>query len=415
MKFSLIWVLGGYLAIELLMHVFYSCLRSRFQWLITGKDKFPEISEDLLDKFFQDGFDSELGWSRKPNTSKYEKGKYGVTQYSINQYGQRANPHHEHLQVNIATFGDSFTFGRQVNDNETFQWHLSEKLQSNVLNYGVGNYGLDQALLRAKREVPTQPCQIVILGAVPSTIVRILSVWKHYNEYGNTLAFKPRFIVEDRKLRLIPNLINSREKFTFYRSYLHVINKFDYFYQTKFLKEILQFPYLYSFFTNFKRHISLLNLIIREWKTSKSENPFPRSLAKIMEINLTLRKRLFQDKSVIELMDYLLDDFISYAKQHNFTPILLWMPQKDDILAVHAGEYFYENLIGQLAKKCHVIDLTAVLLNCTENNTLDTFYSDDSVYGGHLSKEGNALIAKVIYDYMQEHNLDPIMSDKKYA
>lgn len=37
---------------------------------------------------------------------------------------------------------------REVNDNETIQYFLSNLTNSFVSNYGVGNYGLDQAVLR---------------------------------------------------------------------------------------------------------------------------------------------------------------------------------------------------------------------------------------------------------------------------
>ena len=70
--------------------------------------------------------------------------------------------------------------------------------QTNVLNFGVGNYGMDQAYLRLKREYDKNRTEIVILAVVPETIVRVLNVYKHYYEYGNTFGFKPRFILSKK-------------------------------------------------------------------------------------------------------------------------------------------------------------------------------------------------------------------------
>ena len=61
----------------------------------------------------------------------------------------------------------------------------------------LGNYGLDQALLRFEMEVCKDSSEVVILNVVPETIARVHSIWKHYFEYGNTLAFKPVFKVID--------------------------------------------------------------------------------------------------------------------------------------------------------------------------------------------------------------------------
>ena len=39
---------------------------------------------------------------------------------------------------------------------------------------------------------------------MPETILRVHSFWKHYLEYGNTLAFKPRFeIINDDDLQRV--------------------------------------------------------------------------------------------------------------------------------------------------------------------------------------------------------------------
>ncbi|MCS5712320.1 hypothetical protein [Candidatus Berkiella aquae] len=388
------WCLMAYVTLEVGLHWGIAALRRRFQWLITAADQLPKFPDALLTKFLADGFDPELGWSRKPNTTKQEIGKYGPTRYHINEHGQRMNPGHEDLPIQISTYGDSFTFCRQVNDHEAFQWHLSQLTQTNVLNYGVGNYGLDQAFLRMQREFPKQRSQIVILGVVPSTVVRIESVWKHYNEFGNTLAFKPRFIMQGETLKLIPNFINTAEKLKNYRPYLKEINQYDSFYESKFLAEMLAFPYCYSLLKAPKRHLSLLYKVLFGQQQ--------QALDAIMASNLSLRQRLFKEADSLQLLNSLLDSFISYAKQQEFTPILMWMPQKDDILCIRSQGPYYQDFIQAAKQRMNVIDLTESLLKV---DNIEDLYSDDSHYGGHLSKEGNKRIAHEIYQYLLSVNL----------
>ena len=88
-----------------------------------------------------------------------------------------------------------------------------------MINFGVGNYGIDQALLRMKREYPKNKTDSVILAIVPETISRIVSIWKHYYEYGNTFGFKPRFILKNNQLQLIQNPIDNELKFFKYEIY----------------------------------------------------------------------------------------------------------------------------------------------------------------------------------------------------
>ncbi len=89
-------------------------------------------------------------------------------------------------------------------------------LDNGVDNFGVGNYGFDQALLRLERELPSLECRVVIMGVVPETISRVQSYWKHYFEYGNTLAFKPRFILEGDRLVHHPLTVWKPEDFETY-------------------------------------------------------------------------------------------------------------------------------------------------------------------------------------------------------
>lgn len=396
MEILIVKILLIIILIESLTHILVYNLKKSSQWLITDEDILPTFNKNSLDKFTQHGFDSELGWVRKSNTDKEEIGKGGkVSWYHINSIGARINPQHESLSQAISCYGDSFVFARQINDGDTFEWYLSELTKTNVLNFGVGNYGLDQALLRLKREYPKTPTKIVIMGVVPSTIVRILSVWKHYNEFGNIYGFKPRFILQDGKLKLIKNIIDTEDKFLKYKNYLPVINKYDYFYETKFKKEIIKFPYLFHILKNPARNIPLIFLIILERFIENNKNrPYPLHARVIMKTNLKLRVELFGKEEPIKLMEKLIEDFLTYSKEQDFTSILLWMPQKDDLLYIRKYSNYYMEFIDKISQDIKVIDLTPHILY---KDNLDSLYCDDSHYGGHFSEVGNKLIAEIIY------------------
>ena len=259
----LITVLGIviFFIIEFIIKKIVFSVRKQFSWLITGQDEIPSLSKTGLAKFIPQGFDSELGWVRKPLTSNQENGKYSKTEWNINKNGVRTNPSFDNLNSLISCYGDSFTFSRQVNDDETWSHYLSKSTNSNVLNFGVGNYGIDQSLLRLKREFPKNKTDIVILAVVPETICRILSVWKHYYEYGNTFGFKPRFIIKGNKLVQLKNPIDSTSKFEHYEDYLEYAKANDFFYKNKFLKEKINFPYSITILKNFRRNFKIISWV----------------------------------------------------------------------------------------------------------------------------------------------------------
>jgi len=407
-------VITTVILIEIFSFTVVKLLNRRSQLIITSADKNPELSWDGLLKFFKSGYDQELGWIRKPNTRKEEKGKNGAATYNIDKYGARKNPEHEDWPTDISCYGDSFTFARQIDDNQTWEWFLSEYSKTNVVNFGVGNYGIDQALLRLKREFPKKRTRIVIMGIVPSTIIRILSVWKHYHDYGNTFGFKPVFVINNGRLKLIPNPLDSEDKFFRYDEYLKDIQKYDYFYKNKFKREMLRFPYSIAIISNPLYHFGTLLIAALSPPTRREKEKTRRRqdakagviLNFLRSINLRMNgvpsADLFKKKNPVELLTGIIHEFIDYAAEENFTPVLLIMPQKEDIVSMQYHSSYYKDFAEKISSKIYTIDLTGMI---SSFKNLDEMYTDDSKYGGHFSSKGNEAAAKEIYERLKQWNL----------
>ena len=395
----LIWVLSIICLIEILAYVSVSYTNKKFQWLIMQKDENPKLSNEGLQKFFKHGYDSELGWIRKPNTTHEEKGKEGITKWTINDYGGRNNLEFEKINSKISTYGDSFTFCRQVDDDGTWQHWISKLQNTNVKNFGVGNYGLDQTLLRLKREFPNNKTETVIIGVVPDTISRIVSIWKHYYEYGNTFGFKPRFILKNEILELLKNPIDDETKFLDYRNYINEIKKNDFFYKKKFLKEKLYFPYSLLLFKNMKRNFSLIFWIFLTQiykKIGKDTTKIEwKPMRIIMQINLRWRIKLYKNKKTVDLFRKIIEEFVSYSKRNNFKPMFVFLPQKDDILFIKKHRHFYEEFVNDISKIENLV-VVDIAKNLIPEDNLDELYSDQNDYGGHYSELGNKKIANLL-------------------
>jgi hypothetical protein len=106
--------------------------------------------------------------------------------------------------------GDSFTFGQEVSDHETFCARLEQAIpNSQVLNFGNHGYGHDQMLIYFRSEVRRYKPDIVILGFVYENMRRNLLSFRDYA--------KPRFELVDN--RLVPRNTPVPPPEHFLRSY----------------------------------------------------------------------------------------------------------------------------------------------------------------------------------------------------
>lgn len=375
-------------------------LRGSCPWLITWRDRSPRIDTRGLSAFMDHGWDAELGWIRKPNTQHDETGRGGVkTAYHVDQNGARVNPGFEKRAIDILAYGDSYTFARQVNDDEAWPHILSTELDANVANFGVGNYGLDQALLRLEREYERHPAKIVIIGVVPETICRIHAVWKHFSEYGNTFAFKPRFTLNASQLELVENVINTRGKYSQIDDHYENLAQNDYFYRRKFCRDIFTFPFLFTLIRNWPRNSTLILKALTDRLNITKNTAF----ISVMKRNINLTAELFNSPECTDLFTRICHRFKDFCGTHDAKPILFIMPQLMDLMRIKDGNHYYKDLLTKLNEDMMVIDLAPALL---ANGAVEDLYIDDH-YGGHFSTFGNEVAAKTIAQACREMQIKP--------
>lgn len=72
----------------------------------------------------------------------------------------------------ILAVGDSFTFGEEVADQETWPAQLRHVVNRRVLNGGVSGYGFDQIVLRAERLTSLFKPSVIVVGFIADDIHR---------------------------------------------------------------------------------------------------------------------------------------------------------------------------------------------------------------------------------------------------
>jgi hypothetical protein len=149
-------------------------------------DHFPDVTKPA-DPYRV--YDADLGWSL---------GKLAASDplYYSDPQGYRCSKamyDSSNTQVtdiyDIVCLGDSFTHGDEVLFEETWPYLLAELNHLNVLNLGVGGYGIDQAGLRYLKEKPK--AKLVILGLISGDLERACT--QVYDLIGGGLKTKPIF------------------------------------------------------------------------------------------------------------------------------------------------------------------------------------------------------------------------------
>jgi hypothetical protein len=391
--------------VEIGLFVVVRLSRRAFPWLISGQDEIPKLDARALQKFLDDSFDSRLGWVRKPDSSGIERGQKGDIKFHIDSSGSRSNRFAK-LSPSLAAFGDSYVFCRQVEDDETWEAQLSDQNEMGVLNYGVGNYGADQALLRYEGMTLPSSVQVVVIGFVPETICRIQSCWKHYLEFGNTFAFKPRFVLDpEGKLSLLENPMQSADDFSCFQDMLSKIQAGDRFYKKKFRTLQFRFPYIVSLLRNPARQIKLVcaiafrGLLRAIGKSTVWSESLPFAL--VMKDNIRASHRMYSDNESTELMGAILSRFKEVAMSRGHIPLVLVMPQLLDLKLAKYAKSPYQDFFRNMNTLLPVLDLTDKFLN----REIEKLYINDQ-FGGHFSPAGNYLVAEAVSNWLASSNLN---------
>jgi hypothetical protein len=147
--------------------------------------------------------DDELGWVYAPHATSDLHSTNSRGLRGKREYAPRPPPG----VARVAAFGDSFVFGIDVRDDEAWSAQ-AERMEPRVevLNYGVGGYGTDQALLLYRRRGHELAPQLVVLGFPEADLARNVNRYRRFLGTRDLPLFKPRFELDEHgELSVIPN------------------------------------------------------------------------------------------------------------------------------------------------------------------------------------------------------------------
>lgn len=164
---------------------------SRLNWI----SRHRLLGREIIYEF--DIFSPTRGWAVKPGLrnavcfdnkalNSNSKGIRGSVEYSYNK---------THDKTRILILGDSFTFGDECSDIETYPFYLQQIMpETEVINLGVHGYGHDQMLIYFKEEGCKYKPDIVMVGFIVGDTERNMLSFRDYA--------KPRFELVNGRLIL---------------------------------------------------------------------------------------------------------------------------------------------------------------------------------------------------------------------
>jgi lysophospholipase L1-like esterase len=279
--------------------------------------------------------------------------------------------------LRVAALGDSFVYGNEVADADAWPAQaerLFPKLE--VLNYGVGGYGVDQAYLRFRAEGMALSPRIVLIGFTTDDLRRVVNVYRRFISNREYPLVKPRFRLEHRDdLVLVPNAAPSRSDYERYLEDPRAVIKlgtYDYWYHSAIYEEPL---YDYS---------ATVRLVTNVWIRVTNRYLAPDRMYRHGEFNPA--------STAFRIQLALFERFVTEVEGAGARPIVALLPDRQSVgRARQGGHTLFEPLVEALAARgIPYIDLTRAFVDPRAAGAVDDWFMN----GGHYSPAGNAIVAR---------------------
>jgi lysophospholipase L1-like esterase len=317
-------------------------------------------------------FDPDLGWTRVNPDAPARGGPHARPP---RPYG----PEPREGALRMACFGDSFTYGAEVADRACWAHLLELALEDHraeVLNFGVGGFGTDQALLRYRGEGRELGARVVLIGIMLENIGRNVNRYRPLWFPGSeTCVTKPRFALEDGRLELVPNPLRTRA-------------------------ELVAAVEDGSVLTLTRQH--------EYWAERPALGPLARrsGLARVLAVRAAAAERDVRglwtrtQGEPFQVTLALLEEFHREALEDGAEQAaVLLFPRREDLRALAAGDRYWQPALERLDRGAIPwLDLADALHAAGAAGTgIDALYTP----GGHLSHQGNAVAARAIEAWLR--------------
>jgi hypothetical protein len=334
-----------------------------------------ELGRLLADELDYLTYSATLGWTIKPG------GRGDL--YRANAQGIRADREFARVPppgtLRIAAFGDSFTHGDEVPNEDTWQEILMRAHPGvEAMNFGVGAYGLDQAFLRYRRDGADYGARVVLIGFMFENLFRHVNVYRPFFVPNSGLALaKPRYELDQGRLVLVENpmreLAGYRELLAHPERELPRLGAHDLFFQVRPHKGALDLPLV--------RVAKSLRWAWVDWRLGVSGGPYDTS-GEPFRVTVAI-----------------VEAFAATVSRNGSLPIVVVYPRRRDVQRFRRdGSRHYAALIDHCqARGIRVLDLAESLGG--------SGVPLDALVMRHYTAAGNRVVAEAIWRYLEREGL----------
>lgn len=249
-----------------------------------------------------------LGWDIRPFQVIESTNSAGESwSASFGADGAREDPRpHDHTL--IATYGNSFTEGAEVNNDETWQFYLEGLLGHDVKNFGVGGYGMGQAFLKLRAHLEEQR-----VAPITMLVIYTVNLSRAVNDFrpflkpntGGKLAFKPSHRYLDGEVRFFPNPDVDRSMALDDLQHLAMELASRDYWMTRSPHVVPKFPYLYQIV----KHIPMVIEKVRKKVWAAEDEEF-----------------IWTSEEGVQVARHIIEQFRESAVEHGSIPVVLFIP-----------------------------------------------------------------------------------------
>lgn len=328
-------------------------------------------------RFFK--LDPDLGWCPPANSGRDDMNyDWSGSRVGFTELPKTKTPGVQR----IVAVGCSFTRGDEVGDTESWAALLDrDRDDLEIANLGVGGYGIDQALLRLRRDGWKLDPDEVWLGVLPLAALRTTTMYRPaLRHWSSTPAFKPRFVVhDDDSLQLIENpartLEDARRLLSSQEEFLSAIGEYD--------SWIREFDTCWQPRGSKLAHWSGLARLAITFDEAFDRSPHHLLHDRNSEVFRLMRALCLEARREVE----------SRGKRFR----LLLLPGRLDLyLQAQDGRGYWQNMIDDLVSEgVEVLDLCPALV---DDGALDA--DGHWTAGQHYTPKGNAVVAKALSEWV---------------
>jgi hypothetical protein len=332
----------------------------------------------LIDRYLHDSsgsllYDPDLGWNNRPHASTPGR------MQSTNSFGLRADREYTHEMrpgmFRVSMFGDSFIFGADVDLQDSPAVRLEGLLKqrgidAEVLNFGVGGFGFDQAYLHYHRDSSQFDTSVIVQGLQMENVGRDVTIFRIVSYPGTQIPFsKPRYVLRNGKLELInhPAIAPEDVPKTLANFPSWPLAKYEAFYAERYRS------HWYS-------HSKLISTLVELWGARRG--PWSETATDVYAVdgegmNITVR-----------LLEAYRDEVTRSGKPF----VLIFLPRPDTIRAALTGkpdpwQPHRERLLGFT-----IVDPTARMVTYAKERGVDALYQSQ----GHYTPAGYLFVAEAL-------------------